>query len=296
MKNIHILPTDKPSRLHSWTDENGSRLELCDLEYSHTRNTQNIYITNSEEIKEGDWYLGFETNYSTEPKERWVLYNCVSKPNGDYSEKIILTTDQDLFKDGVQAIDDEFLEWFVENPNCEEVEIYQGKKDYGTFQWYSEYKIIIPKEETEISKEEPINCPKCRTPNFKNCHSIHCPMRKKEPKQTVQEYEQQGLEKYPHELESKQEALEEAANKWVFEINGNKWSNNDNTAGDNYGSFITGAKWQQERMYSEEYLVELLNFVTKEYNISNGIGWFHTHDSIEDVSSKEVLEQFKKKV
>jgi len=27
-------------------------------------------------------------------------------------KKIILTTDQDLIKDGVQSIDDEFLEWF----------------------------------------------------------------------------------------------------------------------------------------------------------------------------------------
>jgi hypothetical protein len=43
----------------------------------------------------------------------------------------------------------------------------------------------------------------------------------------------------------------------------------------------------------------LLNFVSREYNISNGIGWFHTHESNEDVTSKEVLdkwfEQFKKK-
>jgi hypothetical protein len=42
-------------------------------------------------------------------------------------KKIILTTDQDLIKDGVQAIDDEFLEWFVKNPSCEEVEIKKGK-------------------------------------------------------------------------------------------------------------------------------------------------------------------------
>ena len=51
--------------------------------------------------------------------------------------------------------------------------------------------------------------------------------------------------------------------------------------------------------YSEEDIIQLLNFVSKEYNISNGIGWFHTHESIEDISSKEVLdkwfEQFKKK-
>ena len=58
-----------------------------------------------------------------------------------------------------------------------------------------------------------------------------------------------------HEYFNKKWALEEAAEKWVFDINGNKWSNNDNTAGDNYGSFITGAKWQQEQnknLYSEE--------------------------------------------
>ncbi len=35
--------------------------------------------------------------------------------------------------------------------------------------------------------------------------------------------------------------LEEEAEKWVFETNGHKWSNNDDTAGDNYGSFIAGA-------------------------------------------------------
>jgi hypothetical protein len=59
--------------------------------------------------------------------------------------------------------------------------------------------------------------------------------------------------------------------------------------------FTDGAKWQAERMYSEEEVVGLLNFVSKEYNISNGIGWFHTHESNEDISSKEVLDKFKKK-
>jgi hypothetical protein len=52
----------------------------------------------------------------------------------------------------------------------------------------------------------------------------------------------------------KQETLEDAAEKWVFETNGHKWSNNDDTAGDNYGSFIAGANYQAERMYSEEDL------------------------------------------
>ena len=34
--------------------------------------------------------------------------------------------------------------------------------------------------------------------------------------------------------------LEESAEKWVFETNGHKWSNNDDTAGDNYGSYKEG--------------------------------------------------------
>ena len=41
--------------------------------------------------------------------------------------------------------------------------------------------------------------------------------------------------------------LDDAAHEWVFETNGHKWSNNDDTAGDNFGSFIAGAKWQKEK-------------------------------------------------
>ncbi len=39
------------------------------------------------------------------------------------------------------------------------------------------------------------------------------------------------------------EQIKEASDEWVFDINGMKWSNNDDTAGDNYGSFIAGVNW-----------------------------------------------------
>lgn len=51
--------------------------------------------------------------------------------------------------------------------------------------------------------------------------------------------------------EEEQKIIEEAAEKWVFETNGHKWSNNDDTAGDNYASFKEGAMWQAQKMYSE---------------------------------------------
>jgi hypothetical protein len=113
MKNIYILPTDKPSRLylttHEYIFEEGYSLSTDECE------NKNIYITNSEKIKEGDWFL---------TKTNDVLK--VQKPEKGYEpigKKIILTTDQQLIDDGVQAIDDEFLEWFVKNPSCEYVNI-----------------------------------------------------------------------------------------------------------------------------------------------------------------------------
>jgi hypothetical protein len=90
--------------------------------------------------KSGDWslYAGCK------------LHKCIEDIIGDEFKKIILTTDQDLIKDGVQAIDDEFLEWFVKNPSCEEVEVVMNLcflkvkiKESGIYG----YKIIIPKEE-----------------------------------------------------------------------------------------------------------------------------------------------------
>jgi len=72
-------------------------------------------------------------------------------------KKIILTTDQELIKDGVQTIDDEFLDWFVKNSSCEWVEakLIEEIPSGFTFGMFGNdepptelvYKIIIPKEE-----------------------------------------------------------------------------------------------------------------------------------------------------
>jgi hypothetical protein len=119
MKNIHLLPTEKPSRLY----KDGEKLKL-NIE-SYGVNNQNIYITSDEEIKPNEWYL-FDGNVKLlflSDKE----FNEGNNPNNsnprvtDFNKKIILTTDQDLIADGVQAIDNEFLEWFVNNPSCDEV-------------------------------------------------------------------------------------------------------------------------------------------------------------------------------
>ena len=144
MKNIHLIETDKPSRL--WTNNLRRRLELDEFPSQHPSNiAKNIYITNDEEIKEGDWVI---VNKKYIRKVDITFNKQDSDWNVLNTNKIILTTDQDLIKDGVQPIDDEFLEWFVKNPSCEKVETKVGfiqSPDNLKDGFY--YKIIIPKEE-----------------------------------------------------------------------------------------------------------------------------------------------------
>jgi hypothetical protein len=152
MKNIHVLPTDKGT---------GSLAKSPNTKYyvvsDHNRGISDhidytIYITSDDEIKEGDWIyytsaLGFcKTTISSKGLEQ----------EGIPAKKIILTTDQDLIKDGVQAIDDTFLKWFVKNPSCERVEVSIMNKGYNKTEdipYQEFYKIIIPKEPKPIHQQ-----------------------------------------------------------------------------------------------------------------------------------------------
>jgi hypothetical protein len=164
MKNVHLLPTNKPSRLSILN--NGKLNFGAEIMSSSSSKLQHIYITSSdEEIKEGDWVISDQSLLSP-------LYDAIGKveiisletkkiiqsDNSWYwtdldCKKIILTTDQDLIKDGVQAIDYEFLQWFVKNPSCEFVkiglhqeplgEVFNGKNT-NTMWTDPKYKITIP--------------------------------------------------------------------------------------------------------------------------------------------------------
>ena len=116
---------------------------------------QNIYITSEKEkIIEGDWHINLSTN-EVEKASKYLSINFISQSNFGISvrkqyKKIILTDNKDLVKDGVQAIDDEFLEWFVKNPSCEFVDV--GIEGYKKNDMIDEstsykYKITITKEE-----------------------------------------------------------------------------------------------------------------------------------------------------
>jgi hypothetical protein len=154
MKNIHVLPTNKPSRLIiNWEKD------LCYKSKPYLmEGTQNIYITSDEEIKEGDYMYDIDGDVGK------AIGSDMKEFEGN--KKIILTTDIDLINDGVQAIPDDFLEWFVKNPSCEEVRVEKiecqmwsligcNKDDVGCCgKPFKGYKIIIPQEETQQAEIE----------------------------------------------------------------------------------------------------------------------------------------------
>ena len=114
MKNIHVLPTDKPSRL--FETSNGD-LILSKIDYAYlTRINRAIYITSDEEIKVGDWWLNLKTNDVDKctHKSEVLLYNSEKY---EYIKKIILTTDQDLIDDGIEQISEDTLLKIVEHIN-----------------------------------------------------------------------------------------------------------------------------------------------------------------------------------
>jgi uncharacterized circularly permuted ATP-grasp superfamily protein len=106
MKNIHVLPTPLPSRLVKNNDKNTYALLSGFIKSNPAYTTQHIYITNDEEIKEGDWVI-----YNNElQKSDGIGFKSVDK-------KVILTTDQDLIADGIEQISENTLLKIIEHIN-----------------------------------------------------------------------------------------------------------------------------------------------------------------------------------
>ena len=256
MKNVHLIPTEKPSRLYKQT---GALVldKLSEVSNDGISINQHLYITSDEEIKEEDWVIAIEGIWKN------TITKITGTPITDVWRKIILTTDYDLIKDGVQVIDDEFLWWFSENPSCESVEIENKKVLVGwepdyTYEdlgidgsknvYHNFYKIIIPQEEP---KQE------CSQLGTKELNDLASAFFAGKLNHLASAY---------FGGEAKQETLEEAAEnmrkKW---LNGNINITN---------IFIEGANWQAERIPSiiEEYLETA--FISKEQGYMNPQKWF----------------------
>ena len=269
MKNLHILPTDKPSRLVKFFT---NKLHLCKeiLPIQDEEQYQNIYITSDEEIKQGDWCI-----YKT-----GEIIHYLVKLNIDNLKKIILTTDPDLIKDGVQAIDDEFLEWFVKNPSCESVVVENIPNNNWGFDLEEPmnlgYKIIIPKEEP---KQETLE----EEFKFKNRQMGAAGfVGNKIMENMISKFKQETLEEAAERFFNKR-AKEEGFENWTQIIVQQEWEFIETFP-------IEFAKWQAERMYSEEDLKEAF-----EAGHKKGFSGYPNTENWKELPFEKWFEQFKKK-
>jgi hypothetical protein len=284
------------------------KLHLCKvvLPIENEEQYQHIYITSDEEIKEGDWVIFNELE----------IVKCIYSKNGEYLfskpllsssnhhfsyfKKIILTTDQDLIADGVQPIDDEFLEWFVKNPSCESVEtkLVEFEVDMGLgdecIEHGNYYKIIIPKEEpkkykctechwlgvfNEMKNEQDIDydqycCPKCNNVIY-DCRFDKWYLEEEPKQETTVTDDLKDILAHLTKMNDRhkvQETLEEAAERLYPGVDRQV----------DRMLFINGAKWQAERMYSEE-------------DLRNAYRWGTTVNHGTKEHFNEWFEQFKKK-
>jgi hypothetical protein len=155
---------------------------------------QYLYITSDEEIKDvrphkGKWQL-----------EKGQILNKFPNYLTDLSEckLVIMTTDPDLIAEGVQAIDNEFLEWFVKNPSCERVEV-RKYHQRGDVSFKDRYKIIIPQEEPKQIK--------CYCGHTITCDCEPLQERLEEPTEEAKQRAENYM-RLKGALESKQTALE----------------------------------------------------------------------------------------
>ena len=265
MKNIYVIPTNKPSRLIL----QGSELLLSKYKEENegfSEFNQHIYITSDEEIKDAKWII--HNGKIHEVIKNKGLYISVKELShidirADLCKKIILTTDQSL--DGIQAIDDEFLEWFVKNPSCEEVEVKDVFKSspIGFGNAFDYYKIIIPKEEPKQEKDD--------------SYIKEQKERRRKLFNLIDELEEKKLQEEP-----KQETLEEAAESLFNDFQKENQIIPKNDIRPYKLGFIQGAKWQQERMYSD--MQEYAEFCIRCYE-----------KGLPCIIAKDWFEQFKKK-
>ena len=263
MKNIHLIPTDKPSR---FSLNSSGKYHLTKQLYTNSPNfiAKHICITSNEKPKAGDWSI-----YQNK------IHKCIEDIIGDEFKKIILTSDQDLIKEGVQAIDDEFLEWFVNNPSCEEVEVdrIELNTDYRS-DWKQKFrhKIIIPKEK---QKQQLIDMMKGDEELGLYDNNTAIGMHTLTDTTTGCNSSRFG----------KQEIIDEASVRSWFndKFKDNLWRE----------GFKAGEEWQAERMYSEEDIDKQIQDFKHDLLES-------TSDSIKQLCSGAILglnrlKQFKKK-
>lgn len=222
MKNMHLFPTDLPSRLYEF----GGQFHLHETPQENFI-SYNIYVSTNEPVQTGDWGYLYDAD---------VVTKYTGTPVG-HTYKVVFSNDSKLIEDGVQALPEEFLQWFIKNQSIDRVKVTQENicarchsndtDDCWSAKECSDgkydkirYKIVLaPREETNCS--HPANAREWYKDGCFKCYECS--------KIIVEE---------SHQKEQAPVTLEEAAN---------NYSNNIERSGDGlvHQCFIAGVKFQE---------------------------------------------------
>lgn len=141
-KNIHLIGTTEATRLH-----NTFNLLRLEKDYDFSPFNLNVYVTKEDEdIHDGDFIITKDG--------RLVEVSYLLSPDLEGASKVVLTSDTELTRDGVQSTDDDFLKWMVSNPTRDKVIVTNLYGDFNPAK--NVYQIIIPQEAAE-----PLECKDC---------------------------------------------------------------------------------------------------------------------------------------
>jgi hypothetical protein len=160
--NIIIRPTTKHSFLYLNNQKLCFNKEFFDI--PTLRENQFLYIISYEELVLGGYH--FNSKYGNEPQktnQRDIDSREYWEDEDYYIARILFTNDTDLIADGISSINDEFLDWFVKNPNCRKVNV---------FCFNNIYVISTPAENSK--QEERIKTQKLSRQGLKEIYSVAC--------------------------------------------------------------------------------------------------------------------------
>ncbi len=319
MKNLYLLSTqNNNSKLASYIYDESKNIKVGELRlkldissgWTNCWNPKELYIVSDEKIKKGNWCLhkdgkGVICKVTLIFEDGDVLLNNATRTNPLNFRKIILTTDFDLIKNGVQSIDDEFLEWFVKNPSCEYVDVEKICQEEVILEWWEnlsdkETKEVFLKTNNfrlggwghdigptdEDVRDMYLEIHNLNSKQQKFYYKIIIPKEQTKTGYSKSETKFLGVEFTLNDSSKqfipKQETIEEAAERCFEEM-----KSLNPTGG--LKEFIKlavnfGAKWKQERMYSEEEVYIIIKMCVS----MKGSGKT-------DIEIVEYFEQFKNK-
>jgi len=298
-KNIFLLPT-KESHLfyHDCISNYSYKIDKYNkCKETKCKHPQNIYITNDEKVEIGEYGLGYAHGIKNGVGSGWFLFKHDGSNQAKLNalctdtKKVIITNDSELIKDGVQAVDDGFLVWFVDNPNSKVVKIEKEQvnnkpgSSYSTITNYK-YKIIIPKEETKTNLE--------KLP-FPELVKEFAEYYKKVP--LVEEPKQDDENRFVWNVAIdfakwiSDEGIERSADDWKFDISNFKSGMYNNTLVDDnelFKIFLENYYQRYSEMYSEDDMINFMQYIISNPDLSNT-------SSVSKSTAKYYLKQFKKK-